>query len=282
MNVAIQIGGELRNWETSYALFSTYKEICKSRGINLEFFGCFWDSSYVSYCKSIGLLDIFTNYSVSPAPSYGTTEGEKKEMKENNTGRSTNLYNWSYASYITSKIRREYQWAKKPFEFKYDFVIFTRPDVYAPFNYWNYLTKYLSNSSNIRFPYTLFTPPIFKTVVESDRLPHWAHCFGEDLKMSGDEEGMNLFAFGILPLYIDKNPSFVATYHNTPCLTIRKFNLNIIPTPEQSMNWQILRLNNCKDKDKSSSIEEEYLEYEQMKNMKIFLEKNKFEYEIKK
>lgn len=277
MNVAIQIGGELRNWETSYGLFSTYKEICKSRGIELEFFGCFWESEYVTHCKTHKLFDLFTALSILPVPTHGTTEGHKKQMIDNNTGRSTNLYNWSYACYISTKIRREYQWSMKPFGFKYDFVIYTRPDVYAPTRYWDALEKYLEKTTILKFPYTLFTPPILKTLIETEGVPAWPHCVGEDLKMSGDEDGMNIFAFGILPLYIDNNPSFVATYHNTPCLTISKFNLGIIPTPEQFMNWQILRINDCERVDGSTNIEPKYID--SLKDIKLFLEKNRFKYD---
>lgn len=276
MNIAIQIGGELRNWETAYTLFSIYEKICKEQKIEVDFFGCFWESDYTSYCNEKKFFGIFKSISILPVPSIGITTGRKKGMEENNTGRSLNLYNWSYASYITSKLRREYQWEKKPFDFEYDFVIYTRPDVYVPYDYWKHLPSKLKS---FKFTYTLHTPPIIKNINDVGHISGWPCCGGEDIKMSGDEGGMNLFAFGILPLYIDKNPSFVATYHNTPCLTISKFNLGIYPTLEPYENWQILRKNDCESITDKFNIEDKYSKFIEFQNMKNFLKENKFEYE---
>lgn len=281
MNIAIQIGGELRNWETSYTLFKVYKKTLEKYNIDVDYYGCFWNSEYTSYCQEQNLFDIFTACTFLPVPSIGVTQGRKKNMNYNNTGKSLTLYNWAYSLYLSTKLRRRHQWEAKSFGFKYDFVVFTRPDVYIPFGYWDSLHRILEKSKKYPFPYTLFVPPVAKTVIEAEGFPRWANCFAEDIKVSGDEDGMNVFGFGILPMYIDKNPSFVATYHNTPCLIMSKFNLGIVPTSESfKSDWHILRCNDCITVDGHIDIEKPYLEYEDIHNMKIFLKEKGLKYEV--
>lgn len=246
MKVAFQISGILRNWETAYVLFSQYKKLIEKKGLEVDFFIHTWDDEYARLCIAEGLFDIFTDYELTPLPRQG--------IEDKTRDRSKSLYSWSYSMFLSSVVRRSYQYNNKV---NYIKVFSCRPDIYVPYRYWSYVSSKMALESS----YMLNYPPYRKSATNNDK---WPHLVSDDLKIVGTQEAIDLFSLNFHLMYLNNDPSFIPTYHTVPGLTIMRYGLNYESKSGLAEKWKILRRNDGKSvmsghNSDDVMIEQEYL-----------------------
>lgn len=257
IKIAWTLGGELRNTKISFSLLRFYKEYFKKFNIDLDYFGCFWQSSYTDSCIKSGYLDIFKDFIVEEVPNGGVVDGQKKHIKANNTGRTISLYNWSYSCYRSNYIRKLDQLKTKD---KYRVVFFSRPDIYVPFYRLERLPIEIQDLYLPRIKavdYTMYIPPIRKAL--GDSLEYHYHC--DDLKVVGDQRAMDVFSTNFHLIYINNSNSYVGSYHNIPAVTCKRYDLEVRSDLELSRKWMILRKDDGIEVTKGVFVEKEYREW---------------------
>lgn len=246
MRFAIQIGGELRNWETASALFIEYRNILEGLGVKVDYFLVGWKSDYSLECEKKGLLDFCTEYQLMEVPEEAINPAFTAKFTTNDTGRSVSLYAWSYALYLTYFMRKKYQNTSKV---EYDSVWFTRPDVYVPYDLWGKIVENLKWQQEEayrkaeRSDFTLYSYRPVRGVVEHHKI---LHHFSDDIKICGDQPAMDIFSHSFHLHYISSDPSFIGTYHSIPYLSAMKYGLTFRNDTPCSSKWMILRQNNGK------------------------------------
>lgn len=256
---AFTIGGELRNFKTSSALFKFYSEFLEKNDIQVDFFGCFWESDYTDKCKSAGYFDFFTDYIVEPVPNEGINLDLPIKVSSNLTGRSNSLYNWSYSCYKSNYIRKQYQLKTKK---EYDLVSFSRPDIYIPYKTLKAISidmHELDSPILNTYDFTIYTPPIKKSFGNDNGTDYHLHC--DDLKVVGDQCAMDIFSTSFHLIYIKNDPSYVGSYHNLPAFTIKKYGLEVRNDCAFDKKWKILRKDNGIDVTDSMKIDKEYVDW---------------------
>ena len=242
MRVAIQIFGELRNWEEAHSLFSIIKRKFKQSDVEIDIHMHVWDSEYTRECKEKGLFDICTTFSYDKMQEEGVVRNGHYEHTRN---RSRGLYNWSLSMYKASLSRRKYQY-ERGVDYKY--IILTRPDVYIREEGLKFLleslrldkeqidTRHTRAYSN-RF-FTIFTNHLQKALGRDYKWP----CYdGNDNTLYGTQEAINLYTTNFHLLYIKKDDSVLPYYHANPGLIAMKYNLDTVVDEFRSLNINYLR-----------------------------------------
>jgi hypothetical protein len=256
---AFTIGGELRNFKTSSRLFEFYKEFLEKNDIQVDFFGCFWESDYTAKCKRAGYFDFLTDYTVEEVPKEGIDLNLPKKLDDNITGKSNSLYNWSYSCYKSNYLRKHYQIKNR---IEYDLVSFSRPDIYVPFKILKRIAvdiHELDSSIIDAVDFTIYTPPIKKNYGYEKGTDYHLHC--DDLKVVGDQCAMDIFSTSFHLIYIKNDPSYVGSYHNLPAFTIKKYGLEVRNDCAFDKKWKILRKDNGIDVTDSMKIDKEYVNW---------------------
>jgi hypothetical protein len=256
---AFTIGGELRNFKTSSRLFEFYKEFLMKNNIEVDFFGCFWNSNYTEECKKLGYFDFLTDFTLEDVPDEGIDRGMPPKGNYNNTGKSKSLYNWSYSCYRSNYLRKLYQLETKV---SYDLISFSRPDIYIPFSSLKGISidiHELQSSILNATDFTIYTPPIKKNFGYKNGTDYHLHC--DDLKVVGDQCAMDVFSTSFHLIYIKNDPSYVGSYHNLPAFTIKKYGLEVRNDCSFDKKWIILREDNGIDVTKDMKIDKEYVDW---------------------
>lgn len=243
MRFAIQIGGEIRNWETSSVLFREYRSALRNLGVEVDFYLVGWNSDYSRECDKNGLFDFCQEYRLIDIPQEAIQPAFTAKFKNNDTGRSISLYAWSYALYLSYFLRKKYQ---VKHSIRYDLVWFTRPDVYVPYEHWRSIVEELKWHKEVesakaeRSDFTLYSFRPVRGVVKGHSI---LHHFSDDIKMCGDEAAMDIFSHSFHLHYLSQDPGFIGTYHSIPYLSAMKYGLGFRNDTYTSKKWMILRRN---------------------------------------
>lgn len=239
MRIALQVIGELRNFNTIRRLHTRYREILGMRGVDLDIFLATSESIKARRYESLGYFDDYTGYSIETLPGTGIVPNKLGKFEENTTGRSSNLYNWSYFLYRTYHQRRVFQLRNGV---NYDYVIACRVDSVAPYNFWNDTINAVERFHTDRSPnYSDFSIYTYRGLKATDSRFIENHLNFDDIKIAGDEYAMNIFCSSMHLMYMNQDPSFIGTYHNLPGLVIQKYNLNLRTDGGECAKWAILR-----------------------------------------
>lgn len=243
MRFAIQIGGEIRNWETASGLFQEYKSVLAKLNVQLDYYLVGWNSAYSRECRDKGLFDFCTSYNLIDIPPEAINTQFTPKSATNDTGRSISLYAWAYSLYLSYYLRKEVQ-AKQGID--YDLVWFTRPDVYVPYHLWRRIVdeliwhKEIESSKAEKSDFTLYSFRPVRGVVPGHKI---LHHFSDDIKMCGDQYAMDIFSHSFHLHYLSKDPGFIGSYHSIPYLSAIKYGLTFRNDTYTSKKWMILRRN---------------------------------------
>jgi len=225
--VAIQISGELRNFNTASMLYKKVKELFNQEGVELDFFLHCWDNEYSREIEQKGLFDFINDYSmdvIDPKFIY-KSEAKKYSYVENSDPRAytfaTGLQGWSYSMYKSSRLRRLYQ---KDNNITYDYILICRPDSYFRENVLRQLIMSIKEEKEEYFM-ALFRRNIMKEVKGEQR---WLGYKGDDSVMFGTQEAINLYSTNFHLHFINPPINSVPQGHNIPGLTAMKYRLDII------------------------------------------------------
>ena len=212
-SIAIQLHGDLRNWDRARPLWLAKKAfIEKSLGLSVDIYGVFWRNDYSVKCNykhmTVELQDIPKEglYLKSPKP------------------KPRGMYPWAYALFQVNKLRK--------LSFKnHDIVFSCRPDyMFIPEQIENSINVLRGNTKNDRF----------SMVYDSHNgVNKWHfHKTGNDNAFCGFSEAIDIFSTAFHLCYLNNDPSFYPTNHNIQGLVIDKYNINCLYA---NINGRILR-----------------------------------------
>jgi len=230
--IAIQLAGQVRDWEKSYYDWVDFKSNLEKKDFDIDFHICTWEDEYTKECnfdfiETVNLVPINTEMiAFDVKTSAGTNEEKMKPVRRDQT--PYGMIPFSYLQYWGSRYRRLYQ---KQNKIEYDFIILARPDIYyegvegfaelfsedweAPDPEPTSPGKNFKNSH-----FTIFMPQGINNVVDGHTR------ISNDLLFMGTEESINLFSNGFLHCYLQTSKSFNSTNHTLPAMVCMKTNLH--------------------------------------------------------
>ena len=201
-SIAIQLHGDLRNWDRGRSVWLAIKAYIEKRlGLDVDIYGFFWLNDYSRSCN----FDLMT-VKLSEIPKVGIVDKEERGIKPRG------MYPWAYALFQANKIR------KLSFK-KHDIVFSCRPD---------YLLSNDQVESSIRVLQGNTKHDRFSMIYDSHNgVNKWHfHKTGNDNGFCGFSEAIDLFSTAFHLCYLDKDPSFYPTNHNVQGLVIDRYNIN--------------------------------------------------------
>jgi hypothetical protein len=226
--IAIQLAGQVRDWENSYYDWEDFKSNLEKKDFDIDFHICTWEDEYTKECnfdfiETVNLVPINTEMiSFNVKPTVGTKEYKMNPIRRDQT--PLGMIPFSYLQYWGSRYRRLYQ---KQNKIEYDFIILARPDIY----YHNaedfaklFSEDWETTNPRLNFKnshFTIFMPQGILNSVDR-HMPRVSN----DLLFMGTEESINLFSNGFLHCYLQTSKSFISTHHTLPAMVCMKTNLH--------------------------------------------------------
>ena len=228
--IALQLSGQLRNWNTSVKYWNNLISILE----NVDVYTCFWNEDYARQQDISKINNLVLNNLIEPPRHHGYSEWSKEYQHQwPYEFRKYQLYPQNYLIFKGGYHRRLYQLNNN---IDYDAIIVSRPDFnlqeckIRERSLFTDTSKFISDV--VANKYSAFLQGVRNLVGESGY-----HKFSNDYFFIGTEESMNLLTTNILSNYIDKG-SFHIGEHNAHILACTSTGLLI---KELSLQGTIIR-----------------------------------------